>query len=136
RGAALVDLNNDGRLDLLVVNRRAPMEVWQNDTPGNNHWLEVQPRMDTGGNAYAVGAWVDVRTPSKFQDQEITIGGGHASGHLTPIHFGLGAAKTVEVRVIWPDGTKSDWTPIHVDGKWSLRAKGKALVVGPLYAGG
>lgn len=136
RGAALVDLNNDGRLDLLVVNRRAPMEVWQNDTPGGNHWLEVQPRMDKGGNAYAVGAWVDVRTPSKFQDQEITVGGGHASGHLTPTHFGLGKAKTAEVQVIWPDGTKSDWTPIGVDGKWSLRAKGNALVVGPLYAGG
>lgn len=133
RGAALVDLNNDGSLDLVVINRRAPMEVWQNATPGANHWLEVQPRMDQGGNAYAVGAWVEVKSGGRMQDQEITVGGGHASGHLTPIHFGLGAADSAEVRVIWPDGTASDWTPVPVDQKASLRADDKRLTVAPLF---
>ncbi len=133
RGAALVDLNGDGRLDLVVVNRRAPLEIWQNDTAGTAHWLEVQPRMDQGGNAYAVGAWVELRAGGRFQDQEITVGGGHASGHMTPVHFGLGGATTAEVRVIWPGGATSDWTEVPVDAKVSLRARGKALVVGPLY---
>lgn len=133
RGAALVDLNGDGLLDLVVVNRRAPMELWQNDTPTANHWLEVQPRMDKGGNAYAIGAWVQVRTKAGMQDQEIDVGGGHASGHMTPIHFGLGSADAAEVRVVWPDGATSDWAMVAVDRKLSLRAAGKRLVVGPLY---
>lgn len=133
RGAALVDLNDDGKLDLVVVNRRAPMELWQNDTPGDNHWLELQPRMDQGGNAYAIGAWVEVRAGGRTQDQEITIGGGHASGHLTPIHFGLGAQDSAEVRVVWPDGTGSDWLPLAVDRKWSLREVDGKLTAGPLY---
>jgi enediyne biosynthesis protein E4 len=133
RGAALVDLNSDGLLDLVVVNRRAPMEVWQNDTVTANHWLEVQPRIDAGGNAYAVGAWVEVRAGGRVQDQEITVGGGHVSGHLTPLHFGLGPADPAEVRVTWPDGTRSDWTPVPVDGKWSLRGDAAKLTVGPLY---
>ncbi len=133
RGAALVDLNGDGKLDLVVVNRRAPMELWQNTTAGANHWLELQPRMDHGGNAYAVGAWVEVRAGGRVQDQEITVGGGHASGHLTPIHFGLGAATAAEVRVIWPDGTASDWAPAAVDAKYAVRAAGAGLRLGPLY---
>ena len=47
------------------------------------------------------------------QAREVTIGGGHASGWLGPHHFGLGRAKKVSMRVIWPDGETSEWRDIE-----------------------
>jgi hypothetical protein len=115
RGAAVVDLNGDGRLDLLVVNRRAPLEIWQNTTPDTGHWLVVDLR-SPGANSRAVGAFVEVRMPGgRLQTQEHTVGGGHASGDASPLHFGLGQAGTVELRVIWPGGATSDWTQVQAD---------------------
>lgn len=114
RGAALVDLNADGKLDLVVVNRRAPLELWRNVTANTGHWAEValsQP----GPNRNAVGAWVEVRSEGRVQAQEITVGGGHAGGQAGPLHFGLGAATEAEARVIWPDGRVDDWRKIEAD---------------------
>lgn len=107
RGGGLVDLNRDGRLDLVVANRRAPLEIWQNATPAPGHFLSLDPVQD-GANRNAVGAIVEVRLPDgRLLTQERTVGGGHVSGQMVPLHFGLGDAETVEVRVIWPDGSAS-----------------------------
>lgn len=128
RGAGLVDLNGDGRLDIVVMNRRAPMEVWQNMTEGSGNWLEIEPRM-AGGNSRAVGAWVELRGTDGAQAQEVTAGGGHGSGQAGALHFGLGAADQAEVRVIWPDGGTSDWAVLAVNQRVILRADGAGLLV-------
>jgi enediyne biosynthesis protein E4 len=112
RGAALVDLNLDGRLDIVVVNRRAAMEIWENATPGTGNWLAVAPRQ-AGPNSNAVGAWVEVRAGGRVQAREVTVGGGHGGGQSGPLHFGLGPHAEAEVRVIWPDGTASDWARVE-----------------------
>ncbi len=115
RGGALADLNADGLLDLVVVNRRAPLELWRNVTPETGAWAGValaQP----GPNGRAVGAWVEMRSGDRVQAQEVTVGGGHAGGSAGPLHFGLGDAARAEVRVIWPDGTVSDWQPAEIGG--------------------
>jgi len=114
RGAGLVDFNNDGLLDIVVVNRRAPLEVWQNVTPDAGNWVKVR-LSQAGVNKYAVGAIVELRTAEGVQTQEITIGGGHASGSLVPLHFGLGEAETAELRVIWPDGSTSGLTSVQAN---------------------
>ncbi len=114
RGAALADLNADGRLDLVVVNRRAPMELWQNVTVAGN-WAAVELRQP-GPNNRAVGAWVELRAGGRIWTQERTVGGGHAGGSALPLHFGLGAAETAELRVIWPDGAASGWMPARING--------------------
>ncbi|QEW21051.1 ASPIC and UnbV [Marinibacterium anthonyi] len=110
RGAALADFDNDGRLDLAVVNRRAPLEVFANATEAGN-WLLVQVA-GRGRNTGAVGAVIEVRTGDSVQTREITVGGGHAGGHAGLQHFGLGTAEAAELRMIWPDGGTTPWQEV------------------------
>ena len=110
RGAALVDLNLDGMLDLVVVNREAPVSLFRNmgvkrpwgHAPLGN-WLAIE-LFEKGANRNAVGARISVKTGNHVMDQVIRVGGGHASGEATFIHFGLGTAERAEIRIRWPDG--------------------------------
>lgn len=115
RGAGLADLNGDGLLDIVVMNRRAPMEIWQNATENTGHWLAIDLSQD-GPNRRAVGAWVELRTGDRVQSLEITVGGGHVSGQALPLHFGLGPDDHADLRVVWPDGAVSGWVSLTTDG--------------------
>ncbi|MBL4811764.1 MAG: CRTAC1 family protein [Rhodobacteraceae bacterium] len=103
RGAALADFDGDGRLDLVVINRRAPMELYRNVTPDAGNWLAVS-LVQPDANRDAIGARVTVLAGDLTQVQERVIGGGHAGGQNLPLHFGLGAAAQVQITVAWPDG--------------------------------
>ena len=119
RGAALADFNADGLVDLLVVNRREPAQIWRNTTQGAGHWLSVQLAQD-GVNRDAIGAWVELDMGSHIQRREITLGGGHAGGILGARHFGLGGQDAVPVRVIWPDGTTGAWQDLAADSAYVI----------------
>ncbi|ATG46926.1 hypothetical protein CEW89_04705 [Celeribacter ethanolicus] len=121
RGAHLVDFNGDGRLDLVVVNRDSPMELYENVTPSGN-WLDVS-LTQPGVNPRGVGAVVEIATEGATQVQEITVGGSHGSGKAVPLHFGLGATETARVRVTWPDGTQTDWVGIDRLNRWVQLAR-------------
>jgi hypothetical protein len=101
RGGVLTDFNLDGLVDLLVVNRNAPSQIWRNVTPGAGNWLGVRLGQP-GANVNAIGAMVEVKTEVGTQRREVVSGGGHVSGQSGWVHFGIGAAKTAEVRVRWP----------------------------------
>lgn len=111
RGAVLADLNGDGLLDIAVVNRGAPMELYQNVTEATGAWLSIDVAQ-LGANPNAIGAFVDVRTPDRLWSMERTIGGGHAGGSAGPLHYGLGDVETVAVTVHWPDGTTDTFTDV------------------------
>ena len=98
RGAALADLNLDGLLDLVQVIRSEPAAVAERRAghgrdPGRwatgsaFGWTSPAPNRD------AIGAWVEVRVGDRIVQRELTVGGGHASGQLGWIHFGLGPAR-------------------------------------------
>ncbi|HTK45979.1 MAG TPA: CRTAC1 family protein [Patescibacteria group bacterium] len=120
RGAALVDLNLDGRLDLVESFYGAASRIWRNDGPGDGsspaaHWLALRVR-EPGPNADAIGGTIEVSTSSGTYRRELTIGGGHAGGQLGWLHFGIGSADKAQVVVRWPDGTSSNAVTIPADG--------------------
>jgi len=78
------------------------------------HWLQLR-LSQPGGNRDAIGAWVEVDLGGRILRQELTVGGGHASGHLGWMHFGLGEAREAKLRVQWPHGPWSPWMPLHAD---------------------
>lgn len=120
RGAALVDFNGDGLLDLAVVNRRAPLEIWQNATEVAGNWIAVAVTQDDA-NTQAAGAWIEVDDGTTVQAREITVGGGHAGGVSGPQHFGLGDVDTVRLRVRWPHGAWTAWQNAGVGAVVTLR---------------
>jgi hypothetical protein len=118
RGAALADLNLDGLLDLVEVNRRENVSVWRNVGSGDasrpkpmGDWLALQLEQP-GTNRDAIGSWVEVKAGERTLRREVTVGGGHAGGQLGWIHFGLGSADTAQVRVQWPDGEQGPWQDV------------------------
>ena len=126
RGGMLADLNGDGLLDMVVVNRQDKAQLWRNLGSGTQdkpapmgHWLQLRLQQ-SGGNRDAVGAWVEVDLGGRTIREELTIGGGHASGQLSWMHFGLGEAKAVKLRVQWPHGEWSAWTDVTGDAFYVL----------------
>ncbi len=130
RGAALIDMNLDGLLDLAVVNRRAPLEIYQNVTTGTGNWLAVD-LTQPAPNTQAVGAWIEVEAAGQRHMREVTVGGGHASGAAVPHHFGLGAAERIRLRVIWPGGAVSAWQEVGVNQVISATRAGDDLAIRP-----
>jgi hypothetical protein len=135
RGAALADLNLDGLLDLVEVNRRERVELWRNvgsgtaDSPAPmGNWLSLRIDDPERLNHDAVGAWVEVRIGDRVMSREVTVGGGHAGGQLGRIHFGLGSAERAEVRVRWPDGEVGAWIPVDANRFWQLARGGLRAV--------
>ena len=108
RGAAVADFNLDGLVDLVVVNRWERPHVWRNATPDAGNFVAL--RLDQqGGNREAVGAWVEVRCGDDVMRRELTVGGGHVSGHSGWMHFGAHDFPEIDLRVVWPDGSSGDW---------------------------
>ena len=121
RGGLMIDLNQDGQLDAVIVNRWDRARVWRN-AGGVGHWLQLRLRQP-GGNRDAIGAWLEVEADGRVQRREVSVGGGHASGALGFVHVGLGAATKARVRVRWPGASGaetspslvSDWAQAEVD---------------------
>jgi hypothetical protein len=104
RGSAVGDFNGDGRLDVVVTAIGARAEVWMNQSPGANHWLELKLE-GTRSNRDAIGARVKVVTRNKTQFNHVTTSCGYASSSAGPMHFGLGADASIDlVEIHWPSG--------------------------------
>ncbi|MCB9889858.1 MAG: CRTAC1 family protein [Planctomycetes bacterium] len=111
RGSAVGDLDNDGDLDLVLVNLRGKAVVLRNDGARGN-WLMLNLR-GKRGNREAVGAFVTLTVDGRTQVRTIAGCGGYLSQNDRRIHFGLGSATTAErVEIRWPDGKRQALTAV------------------------
>ena len=107
RGLALGDLDNDGRLDVVINDLDAKAQVLRHEMEGTGNWLMVKLE-GKGRLTDAIGAVITVKSGTLLQKRLIRSGTGYLSQDDLRQHFGLGAAEQAEsVTVLWPDGTTS-----------------------------
>jgi hypothetical protein len=105
RGAAFADYDNDGRMDVFIVNLGAPAFLLHNISPAG-HWAEIK-LVGHKSNRDGIGAQVEVVTGENHQRRERVAGSGYLSQDDPRVHFGLGAATKIDrLTVSWPSGTK------------------------------
>jgi len=103
RGCAFGDFDNDGDLDVVIMNQNEPPSLLRNDAPPGNHWLKVRLE-GTQSNRSAIGARVLLHYGGKVQAQEVMSQSSYLSANDPRLHFGLGAEKTATLEVRWPRG--------------------------------
>jgi len=104
RGAALGDLDNDGDIDVVVINMNDRPTLLRNDTAGGNHWIALR-LIGSTHNRDAIGARVWLEDEGARQVAEVRSGGSYLSHNDMRLHFGLGQRTKVPIlKVRWPDG--------------------------------
>jgi hypothetical protein len=103
RGCAFGDFDNDGDIDILIVNQNEPPSLLRNDVSGVNHWIKVK-LTGVKSNRSAIGARVTASYGGKTQVREVLSQSSYLSVNDSRLHFGLGAVATVDLEVRWPNG--------------------------------
>ena len=114
RGCAFGDFDNDGDVDMLIVNHNAPPSLLRNDVTGHHHWIKIK-LTGAKSNRSAIGGRVTVRYGNKVQAQEVLSQSSYLSVNDTRLHFGLGAVNTVDIEVRWPSGQMEKLSAVPAD---------------------
>lgn len=138
-GAAYADLDNDGDLDLIINNINEPAFIYQNEAQKNkdSHYLQIALQGE-GLNTQGLGAKVTLLSNGMTQTLEQVSSRGYLSAVSPVLHFGLGAATSVDSLVInWPSGKQQILTNIKANQRLTLAEKdatGKASFSTPAMA--
>ena len=105
RGCAFGDFDNDGDIDILIVNMNEPPSLLRNDLSGKQNWIKVQLE-GVKSNRSAIGARVLVHYGNKIQAQARVSQSSYYSSNDPRLHFGIGDSKTVDIDIVWPNAVQ------------------------------
>ncbi|MGA2181673.1 MAG: CRTAC1 family protein [Bryobacteraceae bacterium] len=114
RGCAFGDFDNDGDMDIVIVNKNEPPSLLRNDVTGGNRWIKFKLNA-VKSNRSAIGARVVVTYNGHRQAQEVLAQAGFLSVNDKRLHFGLGKADKVDVEVRWPSGLRQQFAGVAVN---------------------
>jgi hypothetical protein len=125
RGAGFDDLDNDGDVDVVILNSRREPTILRNDSPSKGHWLQVHLR-GVKTNRDGIGAHVKVVADDLTLLDEVHSGRGYQSHYGMRLHFGLGSRKRIDrIEVRWIGGRIDVFKNIAVDQILTLTESGR-----------
>ena len=114
RGCAFGDFDNDGDMDILIVNQNEPPSLLRNDVTAGHHWIKIK-LTGVASNRSAIGARVTVRYGDRVQAQEVLSQSSYLSVNDSRLHFGLGGAAAVDIEIRWPLGQIEKLSQVAAD---------------------
>ena len=114
RGCAFGDFDNDGDIDILIVNLNEPPSLLRNDIRGKHHWLKIK-LIGTKSNRSAIGARVVLHYGSRTQAQEVISQSSFYSANDPRLHFGLGDETSADIEIRWPSGLQEKFKAVAAD---------------------
>jgi hypothetical protein len=111
---AFGDFDNDGDLDILIMNINEPPSLLRNDLSGAGHWLKVK-LVGTRSNTSAIGAVITAVYGERRQAQAVMASSGYLSAGDRRLHFGLGHATTADLEIVWPNGEREPVKGVMAD---------------------
>jgi hypothetical protein len=116
RGSAFGDLNNDGKIDVVISAIGSPAELLYNTSTGANHWILIRT-VGTKSNRDGIGTRIKISgTSGLVQYNHVTTAGSYASSNDPRVHFGLGTDKIIEeIELRWPSGKVQSLRKVKAD---------------------
>jgi hypothetical protein len=126
RGCAFGDFDNDGDVDMVVINLNEPPSLLRNDVTGNGRWLKVL-LVGTKSNRSAIGSTVLAKYGGKVQAQAVLAQSSFYSVNDRRLHFGLGTSAYVDLEVRWTNGLVEKFTRVESNRLVTI-TEGKGIV--------
>jgi hypothetical protein len=132
RGVAFGDFDNDGDIDILIMNVNEPPSLLRNDVSGNGHWLKVK-LVGVKSNRSAIGSTVVASFGGRKQAQAVTAQTSYLSVNDQRLHFGLGTAATADLEIWWASGGREAVKGVDADRMVTIR-EGEGVVKTEVFA--
>jgi hypothetical protein len=118
-GSAISDIDNDGKIDILVANYNHSIEIFKNNSVLENNWINVR-LYQKDNNTFCIGCKVNIQTNDEFYTDSVKAGNSYLSQSSYYLHFGVGNNTKVNIDVIWDDGEIETFRDVSTNKRYAI----------------